>query len=84
MRLLQTLIMNFILPFLVVLQAGTVVSAADLENSAWKLLCVDAASASRPRPEIGGNRITRYWLNTLSRRECLYRFRYVVILYSVH
>ncbi|RDX51173.1 hypothetical protein OH76DRAFT_354933 [Lentinus brumalis] len=30
------------------------------------------------RPEQGGQRITRVWLESLSQRECLWRFRYVL------
>ena len=34
-----------------------------------------------PRPEQGGQRITPEWLNSLSNRDCLWRFRYIIISY---
>ena len=38
----------------------------------------------RPRPTQGGERISVDWLQTLTDRECLWRFRCVVISHDVH
>jgi len=45
-----------------------------LEDERQKL---ESVKMSRPRPDVGGERISEPWLRTLKDRDCLYRFRYV-------
>jgi hypothetical protein len=43
---------------------------------------LESEKTTRPRPDVGGERISEPWLRTLKDRDCLYRFRYVGSLFN--